>query len=1393
MVERNATPSPSPSPAPSHRRGWRFWLLACLGLLLALVLLLAGGGWWWINQSDSLATTLRRVAAWLPEGQSLQAEGVTGSLRGGGRIESLQWRSPTLQVEVKQAEIRWRLRPLLSRELRLGEVHLAELRLRSTPDPQDTTPTQPLQALTLPLRIDLPFRVDRVVWDAAAPVEARELQGHYRYTGSHHSLAVNSLRWADGFYQAQVQLEGASPMALEAELKGTVQAPLPEQDLTLSVLARAHVSGTLATEAARLQVKAHAFAQDTVPTQAATPPSTTEEPWMDDIGSPTLRAQVQATVRPWLPQPVEQAQAQLQRVDVGLFWPGGPHTLISGTVEAGPSSALPGDTPGWALRTELTNAIPGPWDLQALPVRELQARVQYQASAWEIEDAQIDLGTGHISAQGRYDTASGHMRGLAQFERLHPAELLSSLDATPLQGKLEVETPEARDVRFVLDIRAERAAQAARKPSAAKSRQLLEIRALQAQGTWQAPSLRLRRLHLDALQATVDSTGLDWQTDTQLLSGQARAQVPGAQLQFQGSLGAQQGKGTARLDLDSATALTQWLARLPGQSDPLGSARLEGQGQLQLQWQGGWAGLQQRLQSASLTSTAPTGLQVEATLQAPLLRWIPAEGSPSELRELQAQLRGSPEQAELNLRGDARSGPQRLALDTRLQGGLLAVRGAAPLDWQARIEQLQARWWQPQSSTTTTANNTTPATAASTAVWQLQLAAPLALSQRTQGQPIRTQRLDVGAGRLQITPPAGTPGPAQVQWEPLLARQSTSGGWGLQSKGQLQGIPLAWVDAFSPDPQAPLLAAAGVSGDLLFNGQWDVDTTGSSLKAQAVLERAAGDLRLAVDDGTTTTMVQSQGPSTKNAQGVTQPQVRRPAGMRARIQQARLQLQAEGQDLRAQLLWNTERAGELTADLRTRLSHSAEGWSWAGDAPLSGQVRARLPNVGIWAVFAPPGWRVAGTLQADASLSGTRASPQWQGQLQADELTIVSLLDGVDLRNGRLRARLQGHQLDITELRLEGGQGSNTRILGYSGNLTTAPKDGGEITATGKLQWNPDAATGNPGIQMDLQARARALQVLVRADRQLSTSGTLRAQLDQGQFVLRGDLTVDRAAILLPEESAPSLGSDVVVRSAATRRAEAERLERERREQSTAQTRKLPDIAVKLDLGRDFALQGHGITTRLRGTLEVRGASNQGGPPRITGEVRTEQGRYRAWGQSLDVETGLIRFNGPYDNPSLDITAIRPNISVRAGVTVTGPVSAPRVALFSEPEMSDAEKLSWVVMGRSTASGGAEAALLQQAALGLLGGSGGGTGFAGKLGLDELGFKRNDGSTDDAGAGAFTLGKRLSQDLYVTYEQSLSGAMGTLYIFYDLSRRLTLRGQTGQQSAVDLIYTRRHD
>ena len=61
-------------------------------------------------------------------------------------------------------------------------------------------------------------------------------------------------------------------------------------------------------------------------------------------------------------------------------------------------------------------------------------------------------------------------------------------------------------------------------------------------------------------------------------------------------------------------------------------------------------------------------------------------------------------------------------------------------------------------------------------------------------------------------------------------------------------------------------------------------------------------------------------------------------------------------------------------------------------------------------------------------------------------------------------------------------------------------------------------------------------------------------------------------------------------------------------------------------------------------------------------------------------------------------------------------------------------------------------------------------GIASRLGLDEIGFKGPSAGQDATGA-ALTFGKRLSKDLYVTYERSLSGTLGTLYMLQALPRK----------------------
>lgn len=1440
---QRAAPRSAPGMPPQASRPR--WLRRLLWLLLALLLGLGGAVaalWWWLGQPQSLAQSLALAQRWLPAQQQLQVQQVQGSIRHGGRIGQLHWQGPGIEVRLEGLQLDWNLTPLLlSQQLLVDKLHLQALHIRSEPSPEaaEDKDTPPLSALPLPLHtVHLPLHIERLTWADAQSAQLQAVQLLYRFDGEHHRLHLQQLHYDQGRYQGQIQLQADSPMQLQAQVQGQLQTPAQLLEQPLHIHLQASVDGELAGEDARLNLQAQAV--QTQPPESAEStespaPATPETPKAPETPSERLHAQVQAVITPWQAQPLPLADVDMQHLNLGIFAPHLPRTQLQGRIQA---RAQPDAQ--WLLEAELSNTQAAPWDQHALPVQALSARLLWDGPRWQVQHLEVALPTiagqsgGHLQAQANYHADDGTLQAQATLAAINPAHLLSSLDSQGLSGTLEVSTqlpisppasaePQPETATAI----GEEAAPPASAPlagpvdfavhiQASDPRHTQGLQSLQAQGQWLHEQLTVRDLELTAFQAQLRSPHLQWQQAEQRLHSPEgiALSLPGASAHWQGSLGAHQGQGKLDIALQALPTLLAWAEKLPGQA-PLkpaleGLNGLDGQAQAQLQWQGGWGKLLERFapteasaaqsppkiaQTSAKTSarTHPdSGLQLQAQLHLPQLRYRPpgsanrANSPSSQVQDLRLSLQGTPEALAIALTAQAQHGPQRLQIHAQGQAGL-ARQGAAQ-DWQAQLEKLQL-YARPD---------------ADSGDWQLQLAQ--AFSARQQGQ-----QLSASAGQLHIIPPrqpaslgkqaAATP--TSLHWSAITLHQASGnsppghksnslGGWHLQTQGRLEHLPLAWVDLFSPDPEQPLLESVGMSGDLILQGQWDIDTTQAQPRLFARLERASGDVRLAAasqEDAASITVVRSSGSSSaEQEQRRLRPGSR---GRRVRLENFHLELGLEKEQLRVQGIWASQHAGTILADLHSPLKRSSQGWDWPENAPIEGTIQSALPDLGSWAMFVPPGWRIIGSLGSDIRISGTRSDPQWQGELRANNFGISSLLEGVNLKNGHFLARFAGTRVEIEHLQLEGGANNQARILGMSGNLTEPPTDGGRITGKGYMAYDPSSNSGAGGIDMDVQLQAEGLQVLIRADRQMGISGTVNARMHNEQLRLRGQLTVDRAALLLADESAPGLDEDVHITSAAQRQLEAQRQAKAERKaarqpppEGSVRTAMQPDIDLRIDLGPDFALQGYGITTRLGGQLNVQGG------PRLTGEIHTIQGRFRAWGQSLDVEQGTIRFNGPYDNPSLDIIALRPNLPVRAGAKVMGSANAPRVQLFSEPDMPDAEKLSWIVMGRDPAEGGAESALLQQAALAMLSGGGGGGNFAGQIGLDEVGIK---GGGDGGEGAALTLGKRISKDLYVAYEQSLSGATGTLLMFYDLSRRLTLRGQTGEQTAIDLVYTRKKD
>jgi len=376
------------------------------------------------------------------------------------------------------------------------------------------------------------------------------------------------------------------------------------------------------------------------------------------------------------------------------------------------------------------------------------------------------------------------------------------------------------------------------------------------------------------------------------------------------------------------------------------------------------------------------------------------------------------------------------------------------------------------------------------------------------------------------------------------------------------------------------------------------------------------------------------------------------------------------------------------------------------------------------------------------------AAPQLSGALRGDALAFEMPPWGIALRDGRVRAELEANRLRVTEARIAAGDGS----FSASGTLPLTLADG---TAT--LEW-----------------QATQFRVLDRPDRRLVVSGKGITSFDGKKLGLTGELRADSGHFEIADQSLPQLDDDVEVVGA---------------ERAVARKREaLPiDLDLKLDLGTRLTLRGYGYDGGVAGQLRV--TTSTAGELLASGRVQAVRATFRAYGQELEVDPGIVLFDGPLDAAGLDVSAWRRRQQVEAGIHLTGTMQAPRVELISNPPVNESEKLSWLVLGRApTEASGADLAVLQ-AASGAVFGRGGEVPmhrkFAARFGLDELNVR----SSSELQSNVVALGKRYSDKLYFSFEQAIGTTTEYLVkLDYALTQRVSLRGQTGTTSGVGFVY-----
>ncbi|XZG71557.1 translocation/assembly module TamB domain-containing protein [Chitinibacteraceae bacterium HSL-7] len=416
-------------------------------------------------------------------------------------------------------------------------------------------------------------------------------------------------------------------------------------------------------------------------------------------------------------------------------------------------------------------------------------------------------------------------------------------------------------------------------------------------------------------------------------------------------------------------------------------------------------------------------------------------------------------------------------------------------------------------------------------------------------------------------------------------------------------------------------------------------------------------------------------------------------------------------------------------------------------------LKGSLPDLARVGSLVAEGVTMGGRLDLDISRRGPLYNGSATGQINGKQLLIADADSGIKLEGGELAIQLSDRMVELKRLYFKGGKG--------------------HIEANGRVDLSVRDA---PSAVVSFDAKQ--LLVLNRPDMQIVISGNGEVKHNPEGLAVTGKVVVDRGNIEYRGGSdTPTLASDVVV------------LGKEPRSHTTSSPARL---AIDVDLGNDFRFRGYGLEAELSGAVNVR--SKPGGDLAAHGVVKIDEGTYKAYGQNLEIDRGVLSFSGPIDNPSLDILAVRRGGAVEAGVQVRGVAQRPDVKLYSDPNVPDAEKLSWMLFGHGTdGMDKGDSAVFVQLLNAVLTEGDPNNGLTdqllGTIGIDEVGYSSED-RADGTSSGVVTVGKRLTNRVKIALEKSFDGLSDAVALTMQLSRSWAVVTRVGTDSSeIDALYS----
>lgn len=427
--------------------------------------------------------------------------------------------------------------------------------------------------------------------------------------------------------------------------------------------------------------------------------------------------------------------------------------------------------------------------------------------------------------------------------------------------------------------------------------------------------------------------------------------------------------------------------------------------------------------------------------------------------------------------------------------------------------------------------------------------------------------------------------------------------------------------------------------------------------------------------------------------------------------------------------------------------------------PIDGSIDLQGFDIGIVQALLPDLDEVKGKLNIEGVLSGSLTDPRFDGEIIVDEPVIRAEILPLPITGGNITTTVKGRRAFI-----DGGLNS----------------DDGKIIIEGSANWR-ELDAWSAQIRLD----GDALNIQSDPIQESEVNHTIKIDVTPRNINIGGTIDIPMAVIDVGElpQGAATVSTDIVI---------IEDIEEETasKEAENSTSGGIP-LRVDLDisLGDDVGLSAYGLTANLTGDISVLQRSPN--PPQLGGEIEVVDGIYKQYGQNLEA-TGQILFVGPINQTRLAIDAVRTideAVERKAGIRIEGTVAHPETSLFTEPADKQQDAiLSYIVLGRDlNDTNDQEANLLASAALALTvrGGRSVAGGIASALGVQDFALETR-GRGDDT---ELVVSGRLNDRLLLRYGRSVFQPESTLYLRYDLTKKLYLEAAQNAERAVDIFYT----